>query len=470
MNQIRLGRTTAFRLAMRYAAFFCLLSAACLALLYWVTTSELNVQIDAGLRAETAALTRFYDVKGVAGLREAVAARSTLPSLAASDTGDTGPRQYLLTDAQGAPLAGTFAAWPEQLPPAADTWATLPLILPQDQPGLDRDGPRVRVRIHAVVLPGGYRLLVGQALNETDELRGTLLALTLGAVLLTLLVGIGGGALMGRGVVRRLQQVTLAADSIMAGDLQRRIPEEGGRDEFDALAQKLNTMLERIEQLMNRTREVTENVAHDLRSPLGRLRARLETTARHAGAEERETLQKAIDETDRIVATLNGILSIAEIGARNRSAWHSLDLTALCRDVAELYDAVAEEKRIAFTITLMESVRTTGNHQLLAQAVSNLLDNAIKYTPPGGRITLSLMEDAEKVEIAVADSGPGIPPEMRGKVLERFVRLDASRSQPGNGLGLSLVAAVAEHHGATLALDDNHPGLKAILRLGKSPG
>ncbi|HEV2109997.1 MAG TPA: HAMP domain-containing sensor histidine kinase, partial [Gammaproteobacteria bacterium] len=336
------------------------------------------------------------------------------------------------------------------------------------QPGLDQDGPRVRVRIHAVALPDGYRLLVGQALNETDELRATLLALTLGAVLLTLLVGIGGGALMGRGVVRRLQQVTLAADSIMAGDLQRRIPEEGGRDEFDALAQKLNTMLERIEQLMNRTREVTENVAHDLRSPLGRLRARLETTARQTGAEEREALQKAIDETDRIVATLNGILSIAEIGARNRSFWAELDLTALCRDVAELYDAVAEEKRIAFTVTLMEGVRISGNHQLLAQAVSNLLDNAIKYTPPGGRIALSLMEGAAQVEITVADSGPGIPPEMRGKVLERFVRLDASRSQPGNGLGLSLVAAVAEHHGATLVLDDNGPGLRAILRLGKS--
>lgn len=453
---------------MRYAAFFCLLSAACLALLYWVTTSELDAQIDAGLRAETAALTRFYDVKGVAGLREAVAARSTLPSLAASDTGDTGPRQYLLTDPQGTPLSGTLSAWPEQLQPAADTWTTLPLVLPVDQPGLDQDGPRVRVRIHAVALPDGYRLLVGQALNETDELRATLLALTLGAVLLTLLVGIGGGALMGRGVVRRLQQVTLAADSIMAGDLQRRIPEEGGHDEFDALAQKLNSMLERIEQLMNRTREVTENVAHDLRSPLGRLRARLETTARQAGAEERETLQKAIDETDRIVATLNGILSIAEIGARNRSFWAELDLTTLCRDVAELYDAVAEEKRIAFTVTLMEGVRISGNHQLLAQAVSNLLDNAIKYTPPGGRIALSLMEDAEQVEIAVADSGPGIPPEMRGKVLERFVRLDTSRSQPGNGLGLSLVAAVVEHHGATLLLDDNRPGLRAILRLGKS--
>ena len=465
MNRIRLSQTTAFRLAMRYAAFCCLLSAACLAALYWVTTAKLDAQIDAGLRAEMSALTRLYDLKGIAGLREAVAARSTLPSLAASDTGDTGPRQYLLTDPQAELLTGTLAAWPHQLPLAPDMWATLVVALPVDQPGLDQDGPRVRVRIHAVILPGGYRLLVGQALNETDELRGTLLSITFGAVLLTLLAGFAGGAFMGRSVVRRLEQVTLAADSIMAGDLTRRIPEEGGRDEFDALAQKLNAMLERIEQSMNRTREVTENVAHDLRSPLGRLRTRLETIARQSNPTEREVLQKAIEETDRLVATLNGILSIAEIEARTRDAWQALDLTTLCRDVAELYGAVAEEKHLTFTTRLADGVQLSGNRQLLAQAVSNLLDNAIKYTPPGGRVSLSLVQDAGHAEISVTDSGPGIPEEMRGRVLERFVRLDASRSQPGNGLGLSLVAAVAEHHGATLVLDDNRPGLKVTLRL-----
>ncbi|HEV2333280.1 MAG TPA: HAMP domain-containing sensor histidine kinase [Gammaproteobacteria bacterium] len=457
-----LFRTTAFKLAMGYAAFFCLLSAACLALLYWVITSELDAQIDAGLRAEMAALTRLYADKGVDGLRGAVASRSTWMSLAASDTGDTGPRQYLLTDAAGRVLAGTMKDWPAALPAARERWATLPLMLPVDQPGLDEDGPQVRVRLDAVTLPGGYRLLVGQSLNETDELRETLLTLTSATVLFTLLVGAGGGALMGRSVVRRLQQVTLAADRIMTGDLAQRIPVEGGHDEYDALAAKLNSMLQRIEELMRRTREVTENVAHDLRSPLGRLRSRLETLSRGTGGGEREALQKAIEETDRIVATLNGILSIAEIGARSRGSWETLDVTSVCRDVAELYDAVAEEKRIALGIELAEGVKAAGNRQLLAQAVSNLLDNAIKYTPPGGRVALRL---TPRAEITVADSGPGIPAEMRGKVLERFVRLDTSRSQPGNGLGLSLVAAVAEHHGATLVLADNGPGLKATLQL-----
>lgn len=467
MNQAKhtaseLFKTTAFKLAMRYAAFFCLLSAACLALLYWVTTSELDAQIDAGLRAEMAALTRLYSDKGVDALREAVVSRSTWTSLAASDTGDTGPRQYLLTDAQGRKLGGSLPAWPQELPSTAESWATLALMLPANEPGLDEDGPQVRVRVAAVTLKGGYRLLIGQSLNETDELREMLFSLTLGAMLFTLLVGAGGGALMGRSVVRRLQQVTRAADRIMAGDLAQRIPVEGGHDEYDALAAKLNTMLERIEELMKRTREVTENVAHDLRSPLGRMRSRLENLSRDASDKEQESLQKAIDETDRIVATLNGILSIAEIGARSRSSWENLDVTAVCRDVAELYDAVAEQKRIALGTELTEGVKVSGNRQLLAQAVSNLLDNAIKYTPPGGRVSLRLSPQAE---IIVADSGPGIPTEMRGKVLERFVRLDTSRSQAGNGLGLSLVAAVAEHHGATLVLGDNGPGLKATLRL-----
>ena len=457
-----LFKTTAFRLAMRYAAFFCLLSTACLALLYWVTTTELDAQIDAGLRAETAALARLYGDKGVVALRAAVAARSTWPSLAASDTGDTGPRQYLLTDTRGWALAGTMTAWPAGLPAAPSQLTTRLLTLPADQPGLDKDGPQVRVRLDTVYLPGGYRLLVGQSLNETDELRDTLFSVTLGSVLLTLLAGVCGGALMGRSVVRRLQQVTRAADRIMAGDLTQRIPEEGGRDEYDALAAKLNTMLERIEQLMRRTREVTENVAHDLRNPLGRLRTRLETLERRGGFAERDALQKAIDETDRIVAILNGILSIAEIGVRSRSAWEIVNLTEVCHDVAELYDVVAEEKSVNLTVDLANNVRATGNRHLLAQTVSNLLDNAIKYTPPGGRVSLTLSPLAE---IGVADNGPGVPAEMHGKVLERFVRLDASRNEPGNGLGLSLVAAVAEHHGATLDLGDNEPGLKVTLRL-----
>ena len=447
---------------MSYAVFFSILMSAALGFAYWLTTSELEAQIDAGLRAEMGALTGLYQAKGLPALQSAVAARSTLASLAASDTGDTGPRQYLLVDPAMQPLAGSLSAWPDQTNPPL--LGTLVLDLPPNQPGLDEDGPRVRVRIDAVRLADGSRLLIGQTLNETDELRHTLLGTLLGAVVLSLLAGIAGGVYIGHGVVRRLKQVTQAADNIMAGDLSRRIPTDLTRDEFGALAEKLNAMLSRIEELMRHSREVTENVAHDLRSPLGRLRGRLEALQR-AGVGEAAILQNAIDETDRVVVVLNSILTIAEIGASGRAVWETLDAADLCRGVAELYRPLAEERHQAFSVRLDEGLLISGNRQLLAQALSNLLDNAVKYTPVGGKLELALVKAGAQAHITVADSGPGIPVEMRGRVLERFVRLDQSRSLPGNGLGLSLVAAVAAHHGATLQLADNEPGLRITLTL-----
>ena len=460
--QVRLIHTTAFRLAMSYAVFFSILVSASLGFAYWITTSQLEVQIDAGLRAEMEALTGLYQAKGLSALQSAVAARSTLTSLAASDTGDTGPRQYLLVGATMKPLAGSLSAWPTAARPPLV--ATLVLDLPPNQPGLDQEGPRVRVRIDAAQLPDGSRLLIGQTLNETDELRHTLLGALLGAVVLSLFAGIAGGMYIGHGVVRRLKQVTQAADNIMAGDLSKRIPTDLRHDEFGALADKLNAMLSRIEELMRHSHEVTENVAHDLRSPLSRLRGRLEALQR-AGVGEADMLQRSIEEADRVVAVLNSILTIAEIGARGRTTWEPLDAADLCRGVAELYRPLAEEKQQTLAVSLEEGLLVLGNRQLLAQALSNLLDNAVKYTPPGGRLDLTLSQAGAQVQIEVADSGPGIPMDMRGRVLERFVRLDQSRSLSGNGLGLSLVAAVAAHHGATLRLDDNKPGLRVTLIL-----
>ena len=465
MNEIRLIQTTAFRLALRYTGFVCLLTIVGFAIIYWVTISQLDTQIDAGLRAESIALSRLYGLKGVAGLRETIAALSTTKSLAASDTGDAGPRQYLLTDQRMLPLAGSLPRWPAGVPAQNLSWATADVWAPPDQPGLDAQHHHFEMRAVALTLPGGYHLLVGQSLDELIELRNTILALSVTAVVLVLIVGFLGGALVGRGVLRRLQNVTHTADTIMAGDLSQRIPEEHGRDEFGALAGKLNAMLERIEQLMTTTREVTENVAHDLRSPLTRIRGRAEMALMKTEdtAHQREALQKAIEETDSIVATLNAILSIAQIESGARRDWSSVDLAAVCNDAAELYEPLAEEKSIAFRTDIQNTPPVKGNRQLLAQVVGNLLDNAIKYTPAGGRVTLSLAASGPHTVITVADNGPGIPPELRDKALERFARLDASRSTPGNGLGLSLVKAVAEHHGASLTLADNHPGLRISL-------
>ncbi len=465
MNQIKLVDTTAFRLTMRYAGFVCLLTIVCFAVIYWATISQLQTQIDAGLRAETSALTRLYGLRGISGLQQTIAALSTTKGLAASDSGDAGPRQYLLTDTHFRPLAGSLSTWPGGLRDAGMTLATLRILERHQQPGLDPENHLFELRAVAVTLPGGYHLLVGQSLDEIIELRNAILILTIAAVVLVLIVGFLGGALVGRSVVRRLQTVMRTADTIMAGDLTQRIPEEHRRDEFDALASKLNAMLTRIEQLMKSTREVTENVAHDLRSPLTRLRGRAEMALMKNtdAVRQKEALQKAIEETDGIVATLNAILSIAQIESGARREWTAVDMAAVCRDAADLYEALAEEKDIHFTTEISDAVTIRGNRQLISQAIGNLLDNAIKYTPEGGAVSLTLVKQDKGVVVSVNDNGPGIPAELRERALQRFVRLDASRSQPGNGLGLSLAKAVAEQHNAVLSLDDNQPGLRISL-------
>ncbi|HKT31587.1 MAG TPA: HAMP domain-containing sensor histidine kinase [Gammaproteobacteria bacterium] len=465
MNQIRLIHTTAFRLALRYTGFVCLLTIIAFAIIYWVTISQLNTQIDAGLRAESTALMRLYALKGIGGLQQTIAALSSTKGLAASDTGDAGPRQYLLTDAHLKPLAGSLPRWPTGVAMQSEVWTTLRVRAPAHEPGLDAAHDHFKMRAVALTLPNGYHLLVGQSLDELIELRNTILALTVAAVVLVLIVGILGGALVGRGVLRRLQGVTRTADTIMAGDLSQRIPEEHGQDEFDALAGKLNAMLERIEQLMKSTREVTENVAHDLRSPLTRLRGRAEMALMKGSdtARQKEALQKAIEETDGIVATLNAILSIAQIESGTRRDWNDVDLAAVCRDATELYEPLAEEKHLYLATDIRGAASAKGNRQLISQAIGNLLDNAIKYTPAGGHVSLSLSVNDEHIVIAVADNGPGIPAELRDRAVQRFVRLDTSRSTSGNGLGLSLVKAVAEQHAAELSLDDNQPGLRVSL-------
>lgn len=465
MNQVRLIHTTAFRLALRYTGFVCLLTIIAFAIIYWVTISQLNTQIDAGLRAESTALMRLYALKGIGGLQQTIAALSSTKGLAASDTGDAGPRQYLLTDAHLKPLAGSLPRWPTGVATQSEVWTTLRVRAPAHEPGLDAAHDHFKMRAVALTLPSGYHLLVGQSLDELIELRNTILALTVAAVVLVLIVGILGGALVGRSVLRRLQGVTRTADTIMAGDLSQRIPEEHGQDEFDALAGKLNAMLERIEQLMKSTREVTENVAHDLRSPLTRLRGRAEMALMKGSdtARQKEALQKAIEETDGIVATLNAILSIAQIESGTRRDWNDVDLAAVCRDAAELYEPLAEEKHLHFATDIRGTESVKGNRQLISQAIGNLLDNAIKYTPAGGHVSLSLSVNDEHIVIAVADNGPGIPAELRDRAVQRFVRLDTSRSTSGNGLGLSLVKAVAEQHAAELSLDDNQPGLRVSL-------
>jgi signal transduction histidine kinase len=272
---------------------------------------------------------------------------------------------------------------------------------------------------------------------------------------------------MSRNLLRRLDSINSTSREIMAGDLSRRLPLSRAGDEFDTLARNLNRMLDRIERLMKGMREVTDSVAHDLRSPLNRLRNRLEGILRRLSPEDAEgtEIDAAILEADKLMATFDSLLLIAEAEAgAARNSMGQVDLSALAHDVWELYAPVAEESGIELDMARLNGpVPVRGNGNLLSQALANLVDNAIKYTPTGGRIQITAERNGEGAVLSVADNGPGIPEEDRPRVIERFVRLEASRHSPGTGLGLSLVAAVARLHEAQLELSDNHPGLKASV-------
>ncbi len=293
-------------------------------------------------------------------------------------------------------------------------------------------------------------------------------------------IGLIGGTVMSRNLLRRVEQVNRTSERVMAGNLSDRVPLHGTRDEFDQLAANLNRMLDQIERLMTAMREVTDDVAHDLRTPLSRLRARLERALVPSGsdpsgadpsgcASHGEAIRAAIEEADRLLATFNALLRIAELesGARLDQTT-PVDLSEVARSAAELYEPVAEEQGFALSVVAEPGVRISGDWHLLSQALANLLDNALKYAG-GGRIELRVFHKDGQAILEVADHGPGIPEADRQSVLDRFVRLEPSRTTPGNGLGLSLVRAIARRHDGSVTLEDNRPGLRVRLQFTSLP-
>ncbi|MGH6908451.1 MAG: sensor histidine kinase, partial [Aestuariivirga sp.] len=291
-----------------------------------------------------------------------------------------------------------------------------------------------------------------------------------GALAIALVLGLGGGLLMSRNFLHRVDAITAASRSIMGGNMADRMPVSGTGDELDRLALALNAMLDQIERLMAGLQEVSSNVAHDLKTPLTRIKARVEGALRSSATNEyREALEKTVEESDRLLQTFNALLSIARAEAgQSRSALEPVDARTILADVAELYQPVAEEQGGRLRIDASEELHVLADRQLLAQAINNLIDNALKHGAregEGPEITVSGMVAGGNIEISVGDRGEGIPETDRERVVERFVRLDRSRSRPGNGLGLSLAAGVMKLHGGHLVLDDNHPGLLAKLVL-----
>ena len=452
MRRTNVLRTSTFRLAVAYTLVFAASGIAVLAFIYWATTSLMDRGIVEAINAETEELARQYRLGGLPVLVAEVDRRG------ASYRGRS--QLYLITDPRFTGLAGNLSGWPREEPDAGG-WVDFPIR----EPGVDADGEH-SARARLILLEGGFHLLVGHDMTERHRFGRIMTGAMAVALLITVLVGLLGGLVMGRRVLGRLEAVNRTSREILGGALDRRIPLTGRGDEFDQLAENLNAMLERLEKLMTGMRQVTDNVAHDLRSPLSRLRSRLEVTllGDPDTAQYRKALEDTVAEVDGVLATFNALLGIARIEAGTvEGDMAPIDLATLAADAAELYQPLAEERGLAFETDLTPGLTIHANRHLLSQAIANLLDNAIKSAPEGGVVSLGTLLRDGRPAITVSDNGPGIPPEKREAVLGRFVRLEESRNTPGSGLGLSLVAAVAEHHGAALRLDDNRPGLRVEI-------
>ncbi|MCC7348747.1 MAG: HAMP domain-containing histidine kinase, partial [Variibacter sp.] len=317
---------------------------------------------------------------------------------------------------------------------------------------------------------------VGRDLDERERLNAIVLAAGQWSVAVVVVLGLAGGFFITRRVLSRVDAMSVTTNRIMDGDLSGRLPVAGTGDEFDRLALNLNAMLERIEALMHGLKEVSDNIAHDLKTPLTRLRNRSEAALRTAksDADYRAALESTIEESDRLIQTFNALLMIARAeSGQGRDPFSTFDAAEIARDVGELYEPVAEDKGLTLKVVADATAPLKGSRELVSQALANLVDNAIKYAapPPGGvngapaQVVVSAHGAGERILLTVTDNGPGIAEADRGRAVERFVRLESSRSEPGSGLGLSLAAAVARLHGGELTLEDNRPGLKAVISL-----
>jgi signal transduction histidine kinase len=455
----KLFRTTAFKLMAVYLAVFLAFAASLVAYLGWHTQNLVFGQIQETLDAEIAALSEIYSRGGIRRLAAVVDWRSRQP----------GSNIYLLTTFQGETLAGNIAELPGAHL-AATGWAEIRYRRMEEA-----DGRELRAMARAFLLPGGFRLVIGRDLEEREKVHAILAPPMRWAIVIVVVLGIAGGVFVTGRVLRRVDAIGTSAEAIMAGNLSERLPVAGTGDEFDRLGSSLNAMLERIEGLMRGLKEVSDNIAHDLKTPLTRLRNRAEEALRTAKTEDdwRGALEDTIAEADGLIETFNALLMIARSEAgRFDGEMTELDAAEVAETVGELYEPVAEEKGATLVVDAPAPVPLSGSRELIGQALANLVDNALKYGVPAGEganapatITLAARTVPGGVELSVADRGPGIPPDDRARAVERFVRLESSRSRPGSGLGLSLASAVARLHGGTLTLADNEPGLKVVITL-----
>ncbi|MDQ0324497.1 signal transduction histidine kinase [Rhodopseudomonas julia] len=455
-GRLRLLRTTAFKLAAVYLAVFTIFAAFLIFYIAKNTTQLLTTQLAEAVDQETRELARQYEVGGLSRVARIIDRHSRQP----------GASLYLVTDPDGDIIVGNVAAVPPEvlLHPDSD-------LHPIPYRRLEEDTSADHVALVRVfALPGGFRLLVGRDIGERQRFVAIIRQALILTVGLMVVLGLASWLFVSRRVLKRIDSISATSRQIMTGDLSGRLEVTGTGDEFDRLALSLNTMLARIEALMVGLKQVSDNIAHDLKTPLTRMRNRVETALAHPDDGGREALVTTLEDADQLIRTFDALLMIARTEAGSSGlAFGEIDGSAVVADVVELYEPLAEDAGVSLSADLPEEpVMLYGNRELLSQALANLVDNAIKHAGEvveDAHVSIGLKRGKEGVELSVADNGPGIPEADRPRVIERFVRLDESRTRPGFGLGLALVAAVTKLHHGELRLEDAAPGLRAVLAL-----
>jgi signal transduction histidine kinase len=463
----KLIRTTAFRLTLAYLFLFALFAASLLGYFAWNTRRLITEQITTTVNAEVGEISDIFGRRGLVGLVRTIENRALRP----------GANLYLVTTPTGQAIAGNVGSLAPGVM-ASIGWSETAYRRLDDQDTADH-----RALVHVTELPGGFRLLVGRDLEERRRMFGIVAQAAQWSLLVVVVLGLAGGVFVARRVLRRIDAMTGTTRRIMAGDLSGRLPVGRSGDELDRLAENLNAMLERIEALMMGLKEVSDNIAHDLKTPLTRLRNRAEEALARSGseAEYRTALERTIEESDGLIRTFNALLMIARAeSGQARGNMDDFDAADVANGIHELYEPLAEDDGMTLHVKTAPTP-LHGNRELISQALANLVENAIKYGKPvasaqplsagaapgsdGREILIQARRDGDSILLSVTDHGPGIPQADRKHAVERFVRLEASRTQPGSGLGLSLASAVATLHGGELRLGDANPGLSATLAI-----
>jgi signal transduction histidine kinase len=462
----KLIRTTAFRLTLAYLFLFALFAASLLGYFAWNTRRLITEQITTTVNAEIGEINEIFTRRGLRGLVYTIGNRALRP----------GANLYLVTTPTGQAISGNVGSLAPGVM-ATTGWSETAYRRLDEQDTADH-----RALVRVTELSNGFRLLIGRDLEERRRLFGIVAKAAQWSLLVVVVLGLGGGIFVARRVLRRIDAMTGTTQRIMAGDLSGRLPVGRSGDELDRLAENLNAMLERIETLMMGLKEVSDNIAHDLKTPLTRLRNRAEEALARSGseAEYRNALERTIEESDGLIRTFNALLMIARAeSGQARGNMTDFDAAEVASGIHELYEPLAEDSGVILRVKTGPAP-LHGNRELISQALANLVENAIKYGTPvpaaqplgadavasaEKEILIEARRDGGQVLLSVTDRGPGIPEADRKHAVERFVRLETSRTQPGSGLGLSLASAVATLHGGELRLGDAQPGLSATLAI-----